>query len=104
MYAEPIAGGWSPPSPYVNDLRVSNNYTYDVWQERCEDACCQVNESSGTWQKVFNFMHLLTMGNRNSLSMPRGTTAVGEYGLALLKNISIDSLKPLIIRLKIAEW
>ena len=98
VYADPIAEQWSSLSPCINDLRVSNNHRC------CEDGCCEVTESSETWQKISNRVYLLTTGNKNSLSMLRGITAVSEYGLTFLKNVSIDSLKPLIIRVQLAQW
>ena len=95
-YADPIAGKWASMSPCINDLQVSNNHTFYLWQGCCEDGCCDVNEFSGTWQRISNGVYILTAGNSSSLLMLRGTTAVGEYGLTMLKNMSIDSLKPLI--------
>ena len=104
VYADPIAEQWSSLSPCINDLRVSNNHTYYIWHGCCEDGCCEVNESSGTRQKVSNGVFLLTTENKNSPLMLKKTTAVGENGPTVLKNVSIDSLNPLIIRVQLVKW
>ena len=73
-YADPIAGRWSSMSPCADDLQVSNNQTFHLWQVCCDS---NVNAYSGMWQKVSKAVYEFITGNVVMLLPLKGTVAVG---------------------------